>query len=95
MAETWYRPERYIGTPEVEEILVVGETPEFIKVEYTDWKGKLSVRREAKNGAVRTKRECLENMLESAKSAEQRARDELSRKIQNRTDVERMLKELT
>jgi hypothetical protein len=85
--QTWYRPNDY-GNELLEELTVVGETPQMIAVESQDYKGKKSVRKQYKSGACRSKREAFELMLESAKRSEQYAKDALSKKIQRRKKIE-------
>lgn len=87
---TWYRPERH-GKELLEELCVVGETKEFITVESTDWSGKAYTRRQAKSGAVKTKREALEAMLANVVTKTQRARDEVSVLVQKRQRIEQAL----
>lgn len=88
--QTWYRPNDY-GKELLEELTVVGETPQMIAVERPDWGGKKSVRKQYKSGACRSKREAFELMLENAKRSEQYAQDTLSQKIQRRKEIERAL----
>lgn len=92
--QTWYRPERY-GKELLEELCVIGETKEFITVESTtkDWQGKerIYTRRQAKNGATRSKREALVAMLVAANNEKQRARDTVSVLIQKCQNIEQAL----
>lgn len=90
--QTWYRPARY-GEDLLEVLTVLGETAQMITVE-SEWNGKKNVRRQNKAGAKPSQREALESMLVDAQRSEQYEKDECSRKIQRRKDIERAIAEL-
>jgi hypothetical protein len=94
VSETWYRPSRWSNAL-LEEVEAVAETEHFLTVLAKDWTGKVGKpRRQAKDGACKTKKEALANMLVDAQRTEHYAQDELSRKIQRRKQIEQAIKEL-
>jgi hypothetical protein len=101
--QTWYRPSRWYGRVELDELIVHRETKECIWVQRMGWagtgpevhkNGTPKLTKQLKAGATPSKVEALRSIVASADIQAQRLHDERSQYIQRKHEALKMIAEL-